>query len=311
MKHALPPLDSLKVFESAARQLSFSRAADELCITKGAVSYQIRKLEAHLGRPLFKRTTRQVLLTDAGQQLLHTSQRLLKDLGDTLARLQLEGNRYDVVVAATTYVAARWLSPRLAAFAHQHPEVRVVLQHSVNSAVFDLDQVDIAIRWGRCNQRRQRRRLLELPMPLFPACSPKLRAQFGPRPAPEALIRVPLLCEDRAQDLWQEWGDLAGTKLHNPRRVIADANVRVQAAIDGLGLVLADELMRTEISSGALVIPFDTRLTGYGYVLLSSSIRRLNAGAEALREWLVQGGSGSAGSISSNEIEATRSTSRS
>ena len=69
MKHSLPPLDSLKAFEASARLLSFTRAADELCVSKGAISYQIKKLEQHLGQALFKRTTRQVLLTDAGQLL--------------------------------------------------------------------------------------------------------------------------------------------------------------------------------------------------------------------------------------------------
>jgi DNA-binding transcriptional LysR family regulator len=287
MRHALPPLESLKAFESAARQLSFSRAAEELCITKGAISYQIRKLEEHLGKALFKRSVRRVLLTDAGQQLLQTTQRLFKDLADTLQRLQPGAGRYDVVIAATTYVAARWLSPRLATFSEQHPEVSIVLQHSVNSAVFSLEEVDIAIRWGRCDGRAQRHRLVELPMPLFPVCNPQVRARLGPRPTADALVHEPLLCDDRRQDLWQEWADFAGTRLHNPRRLIADANVRVQAAIDGLGLVLADELMRTEISSGALVAPFDSVLPGYGYVLMSAPSRPLNPGSRALRDWLV------------------------
>jgi len=73
VKHSLPSLDALKVFESAARQLSFSQAARELCITKGAVSYQIRRLEESLDCALFQRTVRQVFLTRAGQQLLQTT----------------------------------------------------------------------------------------------------------------------------------------------------------------------------------------------------------------------------------------------
>ena len=80
MKHTLPPLDSLKAFEAAARLLSITLAADELCLTKGAISYQIKRLEQHLGQPLFKRTTRQILLTDAGQMLYQTTQKIFTDL---------------------------------------------------------------------------------------------------------------------------------------------------------------------------------------------------------------------------------------
>ena len=79
MKHRLPSLDALKVFESAARHLSFSRAAEELFVTKGAVSYQIRKLETSLDCALFQRAVRQVYLTNAGQELMQVSQRLFVD----------------------------------------------------------------------------------------------------------------------------------------------------------------------------------------------------------------------------------------
>lgn len=286
MRHRLPPLDGLKVFESAARHLSFTRAADELCVSKGAVSYQIRRLEEHVGRALFTRAVRQVALTEAGHELQETTQRLFAELATTLAHLNPQHSVPDVIVAATTYVAARWLSPRIAQFVADHPDTSVVLQHNVNTADFALDDVDIAILWDRCHRITQRHRILELPMSLFPVCNRSLRAALGPRPKPDALIRVPLLCEDRTKDLWQEWADVAGTRLHNPRRVIADANVRVQAAIDGQGFVMADELMSRELDSGVLVAPFDIKLTGYGYVVMHSPARRSPAAANDLLEWL-------------------------
>ena len=287
MKHDLPPLDSSQGLRGRRPPFELQlAAAEELCVTKGAVSYQIRRLEERVGCTLFQRTVRQVALTDQGRELQRTTERVFADLEQTLERLRPRPRARDVSVAATTYVAARWLSPRIAQFSERHPEVSIALHHAVNADDFLLEDVDVAIRWGRCGEGVGRQRLLELPMPLFPACSRAVRARLGPRPTPEALIQVPLLCEDRRQDLWQEWADLVNVKLHNPRRVIADANVRVQAAIDGQGLVLADELMRSELASGALMAPFDVQLNGYGYVIMSAPNRPLGTAAVALRRWL-------------------------
>ncbi len=302
MKHPLPPLDGLKAFEAAARHLSFSLAADELCITKGAISYQIRKLEQHLQCALFKRTTRQVYLTDAGQMLLQTTQSLFNDLGETLQRLQGETQHSGVTIAVTTYVAARWLSQHISAFNQHHPDVTVLLQHSVNSADFKLTDVDLAIRWGPCRTTPQRNRIAEIPMPLYPVISPALLKRHGinnEKPTtPKKLLKgpfakLPLLCEDRQQDLWQEWINTSQTDtthptpaLSNPQRVISDSNVRVQAAIDGQGLILADELMINDLNNGLLVSPFKGELHGYGYALLCSASRIMSDDAVALKDWL-------------------------
>ena len=290
MKHALPSLESLKVFEAAARLLSFSRAANELCITKGAVSYQVRKLEDEIGTLLFKRTVRQVLLTDAGQLLYQRTHRLFAELTETLKRLE-PGRSKHVFVGATTYVAARWLSPLIAAYSARYPDVSIVLQHTVNSSEFVLEDIDIAIRWDRCDGTVAGHKLLELPMPLFPACSPTVGERIGHAPRAEDIASIALLCEDRSQDLWEEWAEGFGPISECPRRIIADANVRVQAAIDGQGLVLADELMRTELNSGALVAPFAHELKGYGYVVMSAPSRSRGTNAEALTAWLTSSGS--------------------
>ena len=203
---------------------------------------------------------------------------------------------FDVSVAATTYVASRWLSPRIASFSEQFPNVAVSFRHAVNSADFKLRDVDIAMRWCECKGQRVRGRLLELPMPLFPVCSPRLLRRLGPSAdgplAAEALLsapwnKVPLLCEDRALDLWQLWFEPNARALVNPRRVIGDANVRVQAAIDGQGLILEDALIQYELDNGLLVAPFAEQLAGFGYALVSPARRHGNRKARALRDWLV------------------------
>ena len=269
MKHHLPPLDSLKAFESAARLLSFSQAAEELCISKGAISYQIKKLEEHIQCSLFKRTVRQVYLTDGGQALLQTTRRLFLELDDTLQHLPGEHQRSGVTISTSTYVAARWLSPRISEFNERYKDIEVRLLHSVNSVDFKLTDVDMAIRWQRCDGANDTGQFDQLPMPLFPVIAPKLLRGLGINDGAVVdvsamvngpLSSVPLLCEDRSLDLWSEWIKAAlpdtDVVLPNPRRVISDANVRAQAAIDGQGFILADKLMNNEIENRSLVKPF-------------------------------------------------------
>lgn len=295
MKHNLPQLDSLKVFEAAARHLSFSLAADELCMTKSAVSYQIRKLEEQIQCRLFNRSIRQVYLTKAGQQLFRTTQQLFKELAGTLLRLQGDNQQAAISIAATTYATARWLSPRIARFSEQYPDIAIQFRHSVNAADFKLKDVDLAIRWCRCDNRKDPNRLREIPMPLFPVGSPALLQRIGvtaDAPATRLILqtqlsKLPLLTEERTQDLWQEWFTYAQLPINNPRRLISDANVRVQAAIDGQGLILADALMQAELE-GQLLIPLcQQQLHGYGYALMQTPGRIINQNTQALTEWLV------------------------
>jgi LysR family glycine cleavage system transcriptional activator len=172
----------------------------------------------------------------------------------------------------------------------------VSFHHAVNAADFKLQDVDIAMRWCECKGLPQASHLVELPMPQFPACSPGLLRRLcgsgeGPL-ATDVLLsapwnRVPLLCEDRALDLWSMWFQPNGGSLGNPRRVVSDANVRVQAAIDGQGLIMEDALIQYELDHGLLVRPFAEQLSGYGYALLSTTRQDSNLRVRALRDWLV------------------------
>jgi len=300
MKHDLPPLESLKAFEAAARHLSFSLAADELCITKGAVSYQIRKLEEELQQPLFKRSVRQVYLTNEGQELLQVTTSYFRDLRETIGKIQGNNQQMAVSIGVSTYVAARWLSSRVSKFNTLFPNISVLLQHSVNEVDFKLKDVDLAIKWGPCSQNLDSVLFGEISMNLFPVISPNLLLQHGLNVDAiydETLFQkntfkqIPLLCEDRTQDLWSEWFEScfvnSGLLLENPRRVISDANVRVQAAIDGQGLILADDLMINEVNNGLLVAPFEDSLKGYGYGFMSSTTRIYRDNAKIFKKWLV------------------------
>ena len=135
-------------------------------------------------------------------------------------------------------------------------------------------------------------------MPLYPACSPRLLERSAgldadARLEPAALAMppldaTPLLCEVRSLDLWQAWYGGDARPLPNPRRTIADSNVRAQAAIDGLGWTLTDAMMQAEIDRGELVAPFAHRLDGYGYALQIAPGRYVGEAAAELRTWLVE-----------------------
>lgn len=295
MKHSLPPLDSLKVFEAAARHLSFSLAADELCLTKGAVSYQIRKLESQLQCPLFRRVVRQVYLTEAGQQLLKTTQSVFAELEQRFEHLRRDARSEVVSIGVTTYVAVRWLSASIARFNECHPQVSVVFKHSVNAVGFNLQDVDLAVRWDHCDIQQHKNCLAFAPLPMTPALSPKVLSRLGldtvsSMPKSELLKRpwreIPLLCEDRSEDLWAKWYGDGAQQLPHSRSIISDANVRVQAAIDGHGWMLADRLMHNELKNGLLMCPFEQHLSGVGYALLSASKTPQSDAARLLCQWL-------------------------
>lgn len=289
MKHSLPPLESLKAFEAAARHLSITLAADELCLTKGAVSYQIKRLEQHLGHALFKRTTRQILLTDAGQVFYQTTQKIFEDLSSQIRQLN-QNHQHSLVIAVTSYVALRWLSPKLASFCAQNPDINVIIQHAINQPNANQQGIDMSISWQECLDGFNSDTKIQLPMPMFAVASQSLIARYqllaGGLDAPENLGQapfnsIPLLCEERDLDMWQLW--CHGQPLANPRHMIEDANVRVQAAIDGQGIMLADALMQNEINNHSLVGVSTHQLTGYGYAISTHSSQ---AQVQLLMQWL-------------------------
>ncbi|PWQ98476.1 LysR family transcriptional regulator [Leucothrix arctica] len=302
MKHSLPPLESLKVFEAAARHLSFLLAAKELCVSKGAVSYQIRKLEEDLQCKLFKRSIRQIYLTEAGQLLFQTTRRLFQELEHTVSKLKVSKQQANVTIAATTYVAARWLSSRISRFNEAFPNINIMLQHTVDADDFKLDDVDLAIIWGPRNDKLDKDRFAKITMPLFPVISPRLLETHNISSTQHLNIdtllsgplkNIPLLCEDREEDMWQDWLDAyqlpdSELRLNNPRRTLGDANVRAQAAVDGQGLVLADELMLNELNNGLLIRLFKKSLNSYSYDFYAASTRMYSDNAMILRDWIAK-----------------------
>src|SRR3982750_3092855 len=147
MARRLPPLSSLRPFEAAARLESFSRAADELHLTHGAISRQVRALEQHVGGQLFTRHGKRVTLTASGRAFAERVRTALHEITLAAEAVGRRGNRLTVSVLPS--FASRWLMPRLMRFMEKHPELEVSVVATTALANFTTDEVDVGIRFGR------------------------------------------------------------------------------------------------------------------------------------------------------------------
>src|SRR3954454_22757047 len=147
-RRRLPPLNALRAFEAAARHLNFSRAADELAVTPGAVSQQIQNLEDYVGAALFKRPPKGLLLTDAAQTALPALREAFDRLAEAASLLTAAVDGRRLTVTAAPSFAAKWLVPRLGKFEQAHPQVDVWLSAGMEVFDFATGEVDMAVRYG-------------------------------------------------------------------------------------------------------------------------------------------------------------------
>ncbi|MEO8856662.1 MAG: LysR substrate-binding domain-containing protein [Burkholderiaceae bacterium] len=278
--------DGLRSFTVVARHGSVSAAADELCLTKGAISHQIRTLERQLGFELFHREPRGVRTTHKGQRLLHSVRSAFEAVNQQIDLLRDEGRRA-VTLGLSTYLASRWLSPRLTEFLGAHPSVRLRLQPMIGLYDLERDGVDLAIRWGKGEWTD----ILVRPLfvcPAFPVAAPGLAAAVKAEGLAALMDRVTLLHDREGSTAWADWFEVAGLR-GGPRAamlIIPDPNVRVQAVVDGQGVALNDRFVGAELADGRLVRLSPHELAGYGYHLAYASGALANADVAALARWL-------------------------
>ena len=148
MPRSLPPLETFRFFEAAARHLNFTRAAEEMHVTHGAVSQRIKRLEEHLGMALFRRSGRSMLLTDEGRRLLERVRTAISEIAEGVEAIR-SGTRDRILTISTLPgFAAYWLLPRLADFNEHHPDIEVNIRASLSLTDFTRDGVDMAVRFG-------------------------------------------------------------------------------------------------------------------------------------------------------------------
>ncbi len=271
-----------------AQHSSFSIAADVLHMTKGAISYQIKTLEANLGLSLFERTARGVTLTAEGEQLWMSCRTRYQDIEARLAALKVPPAR-SLTVGMSSYFASRWLSPRLMTFMQEYPDIQLRIQPMTQ--LFDLERqgVDIAIRWGN-GQWDDVEVTPLMPMPAWPVGAPAAAEKVRQVGLAQALTEFTLLRDHDESNAWSDWLETAGLPAQDRKDtlIIPDPNVRVQAVIDGQGIALNDALVSRELSENQLVRISDVELANYGYFLVIPHNSNRSESVDAFANWLQQ-----------------------
>ncbi len=279
--------DGLRFFHAAARHLSFSKAAAELNLTKGAISYQIGRLEQDLGFPLFVRKHRALGLTEKGRRLWHVSELAYRDLEREIDVLR-DALPSRITIGMSTYFASRWLSPRLMTFTANHPTIGLRLQPLTDLVDLQAQGIDMAIRWGRGNWTDTETAPL-FACPAFPTAGSSIAKEIAERGLKAALPDLTLLHDRDDSDAWQNWHSIAGLRYRPARDglVIPDPNVRVQSVIDGQGVALNDALVAPELADGRLHRLSPVALTDYGYYLAYPKGSLGNPALKGFYDWLV------------------------
>ena len=260
MPRDLPPLNALRAFDAAARHLNFTRAADELFVTQGAISRQVRQLEDNLGVSLFVRDGPKVRLTDAGERYRDVVNEGLAVIRRGTIDLRRQTATPTLTVSILPSFATLWLVPRIAEFQAEHPGLELRIASSYDLVDFDRSpDIDVAIRLGKGHWPNVYAERLFY-SDVFPVCAPGLLRNSNPFRKPEDILDYPLIYATDAFDEWDRWFEAAGVDdppPHSGPRYSDQLSLQ-QAAIEGQGITLARSLLvEPELRAGRLIKPID------------------------------------------------------
>ncbi|KQE90365.1 LysR substrate-binding domain-containing protein [Acinetobacter lactucae] len=291
----LPPMNSLIVFEAAARHLSFTQAANELNVTQGAISRQIRQLEEYLGKELFIRANRNISLTPMGLQYYQTIYSALLNVAQATAEIKKWQGEHQITVATTNAMAALWLLPKVATFQQNNEGVDLRILTTEN--ILDLQKMDFDLALFYCRKPPAGMKVTTLfPEEVFPVCSPNYLAQFKENSTPEEIFGKTLLYLDDSQKdwiTWAEWFQAVNYPVVKPKNRVNINNypMLLQAAINGQGVALAwGSLIDDYLKNGSLVRPVETVLrTEANFSMLEPSDRGvIPSSVKHFRSWLLE-----------------------
>jgi LysR family glycine cleavage system transcriptional activator len=288
MTRKLPPLNSLPCFEAAARLLNFSKAADELNVTPGAISRAVKHLEDQLNVSLFERGTRSVRLTTVGEPYARAVRDVLEQLATATAVAAARRSESTLNVSTSDGFAGRWLVPRLYRFHRAHGGIDVRVSTTGKLTNFLGDGIDIAIRYGSGSYPGLTAEFLT-DEEVFPVCSPKLLKGAHPLRRPEDLKHQTLIRDTYPID-WAAWLASANVKGVNPHRGLTfdSYTFAVEAAVQGEGVVLGRTmLVAADLAAGRLVRPFKHTLkavSSFYVVYPPEAIRQRKV--KVFRDWL-------------------------
>ncbi|WP_337269039.1 LysR substrate-binding domain-containing protein [Oryzifoliimicrobium ureilyticus] len=284
------PLNALRVFESVARLLSFTKAGEELGMSQTAVSYQIKLLEDKIGERLFLRQTRQIALTEAGERLAPAVKQAFDLLSEGLAAASRDSTELLTIYATTTF-AHQWLTPRIGRFQIAYPNVAVRLVTGQSPADIGADNADVAIRWGTDAWPGLRAHKV-LEADFTPMLNPKLAESIGGIRKPSDLLKLRLI--DPGDKWWVLWFKAAGVGEvsipHSLRNRLGAQSLEAGAAIAGYGVgILTPAFYRDEVRRGVLFQPFSVNARdGSDYYLTYPDSRRNSSKIRMFRDWILK-----------------------
>ncbi len=285
----LPSLNGLRAFESVARHMSFTKAAEELNVTQTAVSHQIRRLEAELGGPLFLRLNEGLALSEDGHAYLPGVRAAFQELRYSTEQLLASRDKIVLTISTLVSFASKWLLPRLPSFQQACPAIDVRISASTELVDFRKGAIDAAIRYGRGDWKGLRGDFL-MSDEVFPVCSPALAKTLS---TPADLARHTMLqVSGVTVNDWSTWLSAAGQPpqlAEGPRLTFDLAMMAVQAAVDGQGVCIGrSTYVEDDLRAGRLVIPFDLRLKDeLGFYLVTPHETAQTKKIVALRTWLL------------------------
>lgn len=295
MTRKLPPLNALRAFEAAGRQLSFTKAAAELFVTQAAISHQVKALETHLGQPLFRRYNRRLVLTEAGQRYLPDLSDAFDALDQATQRLQRHRESGQVRITVLPSLAAKWLMPRLPRFREKHPDIDILI--SASDQMVDLAREDfhMGLRFGRGQYPGLKVTRL-MGDSIFPVCAPRLLE--GPKPltkiadlAQHTLLHDDMARIDSSSNDWTSWLRFAGAKrldnMGGP--AFSHSSLALAAAIDSQGVALGRySLVQDDLAAGRLVCPFGPVLSSpLVYYAVLTPFAEERSRVRLFHDWLV------------------------
>ncbi len=291
MVTSYPPLNALRTFACAGRHLSFVHAAEELNVTPGAVSRQVKALEEWLGAPLFRRRHKQVLLTPLGRNYLQAVSEPLERIASATERARQMDAERPIAISCYPTFALRWLVPRWGQFYDRHPDIDVQLTTTLQPVDFSRGDVDAAILVGEGPESWPGLEAVKLvDVDLLPVCSPRLCTGPDALRDPVDLSRFTLLHGTPRREDWQRWLRHAGISgIDADGGVTFDSlNLSIQAAVEGLGVAIAvDALVKDDLAAGRLVQPFGpVRRSGRPFFVVYPHDRLRNRRLRVFIEWL-------------------------
>lgn len=282
------PVDALRVFETAARLLSFTRAAQALGMSQAAVSWRIRDLEQRLDRRLFVRGTRQVTLTPEGERLATAAVEAMTLLRRAVGEVT-EADRGVLAITTLHSLATQWLAARLGAFQLDNPDIAVRIDTSPSLSDLSAGGLDVALRSGSGIWPGLESRFL-MPTAFTPLCTPAMRDRLNLR-TPSDLKRASLVGDAAEWTAWfAEAGVAAGDAASPPRLTGDNQAMEVAAAQGDQGVALGSPILYArELERGLLVRPFEQMVSfAEGYWLCYPSSRRLSPKVARFRDWVLE-----------------------